>query len=213
MGRAAKALEELWGLAGGDASALERVALGGDDPVLPTDFRIATAASAVIAAGALAADELRRRRIGRGQQISVDARAAVAAFRSERYLRVDGQPPPDVRGAIFGFYRTGDDRWIQIHGAMPHHREAILRFLGAEETREAVGSAVAKWSGQELEDALAGAHALPAGMIRSRDEWWQHEHGQAIARLPVLEIVKIGDSPPSRSPTIRFPSATSACWT
>src|SRR5262245_60936440 len=119
MSGAVAALAGLWAMGGGEPSALARVTLRGDDPVLPTDFRIGTAASAAIAAGALAADELRRRRTGRGQQVSVDMRAAVAASRSERYRRGDGQPPPDVRGAIFGFYRTGDERWVQIHGALP----------------------------------------------------------------------------------------------
>src|SRR5438094_4333893 len=130
---AATVLRDLWTRAGGDPAALERAALTGADPVLPTDFRIGTAATAVIAAGALAAAELWRLRTGRKQTVSVDARAAVAAFRSERFLRVDGRPPPDVRGAIFGFYRTRDGRWIQIHSALPHHRERILAFLGCEE--------------------------------------------------------------------------------
>src|SRR6266511_3616025 len=125
MSEAAVALEQIWSPAGGDPGALERTTLTGADPLLPTDFKIGTAASAVIGAGALAAAELWRLRTGRGQSVSVDARAAVAAFRSERYLRVDGQVPPDPRGEIFGFYRAGDGRWIQLHGAMPHHRDGI----------------------------------------------------------------------------------------
>src|SRR3989338_2017754 len=135
------ALAQLWHPAGGDPAALERATLTGADPLLPTDFKIGTAASAVIAATALAATELWRLRTGRGQSVSVDLRAAVAAFRSERYLRVDGQVPPDPRGGIFGFYRTGDGRWVQLHGALPHHREGIVRFLGCDGTREAAAAA------------------------------------------------------------------------
>src|SRR5439155_1334879 len=84
-------------------------------------------------------------RTPRGQSVSVDMRAAVAAFRSERYLRVDGQVPPDPRGEIFGFYRAGDGRWIQLHGAMPHHRDGITSLLGCESTRAAAAAAVEKW--------------------------------------------------------------------
>ena len=60
----------------------------------------------MIAASALAAAELWRLRTGRAQSVSVDARAAVAAFKSERFLTVDGKTPADVRGPIFGFYPT-----------------------------------------------------------------------------------------------------------
>ncbi len=56
------ALEDLWRRAGGEPGALARVTLAGADPILPTDFKIGTAASATIAAGALAAAEIWRLR-------------------------------------------------------------------------------------------------------------------------------------------------------
>jgi crotonobetainyl-CoA:carnitine CoA-transferase CaiB-like acyl-CoA transferase len=195
MTEASAALAELWSAADGDPAALARITLTGADPILPTDFKIATAASAVIGASALAAAEFWRLGSGRPQSVSVEARAAAAAFRSERYLRVDGQVPPDPRGEIFGFYPTGDRRWIQLHGAFPHHREGITKLLGCESTREAALAAVQKWQAQELEDALAGT-GLPAGMVRQRSEWQAHPQGQAVAALPVFEIVKIGESRP-----------------
>ena len=195
MNDALVALGQLWTQAGGDPAALDRATLTGSDPVLPTDFKIGTAASAVIAASALAAAELWRLRTGHGQAVSVDARAAVAAFKSERFLRVDGQLAPDVRGPIFGFYPTADGRFIQLHVAMPHHLEGTLRFLGCEATRDAVAAAVGKWDAQALEDALA-AQGLPVGMVRSRAEWQAHAQGRAVGALPLFEITQIGDTPP-----------------
>jgi len=192
---AAATLGRLWSQAGGDVTALERATLTGADPILPTDFKIGTAATAVIAATGLAAAELWRLRTGRGQSVSVDGPAAVAAFRSERYLTVDGHAPPDPRGEIFGFYRAGDGRWVQLHGALPHHREGIARFLGCEETRMAAEAAVGKWQAEALEEALATI-AMPAAMVRSREEWEAHAQGRAVATLPLFEIVRIGDSRP-----------------
>jgi len=189
------ALETLWSLARGEPAALERATLTGADPILPTDFKIGTAASAVIAAGALAASEIWRLRTGRGQAVAVDLRAAVAAFRSERYLRADSQPDLHRRDPLFGFYQAGDGRWIQIHSNMPHHRDGALRLLGCEGTREATAAAVAKWTAGDLEDAFASA-GLPTGMVRSRAEWHAHPQGLAVAELPLLEIVKIGEAPP-----------------
>ena len=182
------ALEQLWHAAGVEGAALARVTLTGADPLVPTDFRIGTAAAAVIAAAGLAAAELWRLRTGRAQSVAVDGRAAVAAFRSERYLRVNGDSAGQ-RDPIFGFYPAGDGRWIQIHSNMPHHREGALRLLGCESTREAVTAAVGKWTAEALEDALAAA-GLPAGMVRSRDEWHAHPQGRAVAALPVLEIAE-----------------------
>jgi len=190
-----EALTQLWTAAGCTSAALDRATLTGSDPMLPTGIKIGTAATATIAATGLAAAELWHLRTGRPQSVAVDMRAAIAAFRSERYLRVDDGPPPDARSALFGFYPTADGRWLQIHAGLPHHQAGHVAFLGCEETRESMAAAVARWKAEDLEDALNGA-GLPAGMVRARDEWLAHPHGRAVANLPLLEIVRFGDSRP-----------------
>jgi len=187
-------LGELWRRAGEDLAALNRAQLTGGDPVLPSDFKIATVAAASIAAAGLAAAELWRLRSGRRQHVAVDARAAAAAFRSERYLRVDGRTPPGAWHPVSGFYRAGDERWIQLHCNFPHHREGALRVLGCDGIRDAVTAAVAKRKAAELEDGLAAA-GLCAGMVRAPAEWQQHPQARAVATLPLFEIVRIGDAP------------------
>ena len=190
-----RVLEDLWKVAGGEPAALERVTLTGADPILPTDFKIGTAAAVVIGAGALAASELWRLRTGRGQSVSVDLRGAVVAFRSERYLRARDQKDLHRRDPLFGFYKAGDGRWIQIHSNMPHHHDGALALLGCEGTREAVAATVGRWKAGDLEDAFAAA-GLPTGMVRSSAEWQAHPQGAEVATLPLLEIVKIGEAPP-----------------
>jgi len=192
---AAAVLAELWRSAGEDPAALAQVTLTGGDPVLPGNFKIATAATASIAAAGLAAAEVWRLRTGRRQRVAVDARAAATAFRSERYLRVDGKLPPDTWHPVSGFHRAGDGRFILLHCNLPHHRAGTLRVLASEERREAVAAAVGGWKAAELEEALAGA-GLCAGMARAPDEWQRHPQASAVARLPLFEIERIGDSPP-----------------
>ena len=187
-------LGELWRWAGEDLAALDWAQLTGGDPVLPSDFKSATVAAASIAAAGLAAAELWRLRSGRRQHVAVDARAAAAAFRSERYLRVDGRTPPGAWHPVSGFYRAGDERWIQLHCNFPHHREGALRVLGCDGIRDAVTAAVAKRKAAELEDGLAAA-GLCAGMVRAPAEWQQHPQARAVATLPLFEIVRIGDAP------------------
>jgi crotonobetainyl-CoA:carnitine CoA-transferase CaiB-like acyl-CoA transferase len=193
-GDATARLAELWRGAGGDEAALAGIELTGGDPVLPGTFRITAAALATIGAAGLAAAELWRLRTGRRQQVAVDARDATAAFRSERYLRIDGQAPPDPWHPVSGFHRAGDGRFIQLHCNFPHHLDGAVHLLGCPPTREAAAAAIAGWKAPELEDALAAA-GMCAGMIRTREEWRAHPQGQAVAGVPLLEIARIGDSP------------------
>ena len=51
-------LADLWTLAGGAPAALDAVTLTGEEPVLPSSFRVAAAAQVPIAASALAAAEI-----------------------------------------------------------------------------------------------------------------------------------------------------------
>jgi crotonobetainyl-CoA:carnitine CoA-transferase CaiB-like acyl-CoA transferase len=137
------ALRELWSLGGGDPSALERVALTGADPALPSTFPIGTAAQVTIAAAGLAAAELWRLRSGRAQRVAVDMRAAALEFRSERYLRIEGRNPPPMWDPIAGVYRTGDGRFVRLHTNFPHHRTSVVGLLGCADTRDSVAAALA----------------------------------------------------------------------
>jgi crotonobetainyl-CoA:carnitine CoA-transferase CaiB-like acyl-CoA transferase len=71
--------------------------------------------------------------------------------------------------------------------------------LGVPEDREAVRQAVARWDALELEEAIIAAKGA-GGMVRTMDEWARHPQAAAIASLPLMEIVKIGDSPPEKLP-------------
>src|SRR5438876_5128754 len=97
-------LADLWTGAAGEASALDAVTLTGDEPQLPSSFRVAAAAQVSIAAAGLAAANIWRLRSGQSQDVHVDMRHAVVECRSERYLRVDGKPPPPAWDAIAGIY-------------------------------------------------------------------------------------------------------------
>src|SRR5450631_4029395 len=95
-------LADLWAGAGGDVAALDAVTLSGEEPQLPSSFRVAAAAQVSIAAAGLAAADIWRLRSGQSQEVAVDMRHAVVECRSERYLRVDGKPPPPAWDAIAG---------------------------------------------------------------------------------------------------------------
>jgi crotonobetainyl-CoA:carnitine CoA-transferase CaiB-like acyl-CoA transferase len=189
------ALKHIWTLAGCDPTALRTVTLSGADPGLPSVYRVGSLASATIAATGLAAAEFHRLRTGRRQHVTVQMRRALASFRSERYLRVDGGPPPALRDPVTGFYETRDGRWIQLHTNFVHHLQGVLTVLGCENDPAAVAKAIRGWDGATLDQTLADA-GLCAALIRTPDEWAALDQAKAVAGLPLFEIERIGDAPP-----------------
>ncbi len=188
------ALRSILPLAGWPEERSKEVEItGGDDPVLPTPFRIGKAAAAALAATGLAAAELWELRSGRRQQVSVALPQAVASLRSGNYLLVNGAKVRGERNPVMGMYPAKHGRWSYIHANFPNHRAAALRVLGCDENRDAVRRAVANWDAHELEEAIIAAGGA-GGMVRSMAEWARHPQGMTIASLPLLEIIKIGDS-------------------
>ncbi|SAK62221.1 L-carnitine dehydratase/bile acid-inducible protein F [Caballeronia arationis] len=187
-------LEQVWHVARCDPAALSRVAVTGGDPQLPSVYRVAGLATAVIAAEALAAAECFRVRTGREQQVEVDARRACVAFRSERYLRIDNGPAPEMRDPLTGFFETRDGRWIQLHANFAHHRAGIVKLLGCADDPDSVAAAIRNRDGAALDQAL-GEAGLCAALIRSPEEWAALPQAQAVAKLPLMEIERIGDAP------------------
>src|SRR5215472_7469136 len=172
---------------------------GGADPVLPTPFRIGAAGASALAATGLAASDLWELRTGRRQNVVVDLRQAAASLRSGHYLQVNGAKVREDRNPVMGMYPAKNGRWSYIHAHFPNHRAAALRVLGCEEDREAVRRAVAKWDALGLEEAIIAAGGA-GGMVRSMAEWRQHPQAAAIASLPLMEIVKIGEAPAEKLP-------------
>jgi len=172
---------------------------GGADPILPTPFRIGETSAAALAAVGLAVSDLWALRTGRRQEIAVDRRQATASLRSGHYLKMDGAHVSTERNTVMGVYPAKNGRWSYLHCNFPNHRAAALSVLGVPEDREAVRKAVAQWDALELEEAIIAAKGA-GGMVRTMDEWAKHPQAAAIASLPLMEIVKIGESSPEKLP-------------
>jgi len=193
-----RALAALWRVAAGDEAALASVELSGGEPALPSSFAIGVAAQASIAAATLATREIARERGGPAQTVHVDMRHAAIEFRSERYLRVDGAPAPELWDKIAGVYRCADG-WVRLHTNFAHHRDGVLRLLACGNERSAVQDALMRWRAEDFETAAAEA-GLVVTALRSFEQWGAHPQGQAVASLPVLGLERIGDAPPRPLP-------------
>src|SRR3954462_928603 len=198
-------LSDIWTAAGGEAPALDALTLTGDEPQLPSSFRVAAAAQVSVAATGLAAAEIWRMRSGAAQDVAVDMRHAVVECRSERYLRVDGNPPPAAWDAIAGVYKTRDG-FVRLHTNFPHHRDAVCTVLNCKPERDAVQAALMQWDGEAFETAAYAGGGVVAFM-RSNEQWSATAQAKALAGLPLISITKIGEAAPKPWPKGERPLA------
>jgi crotonobetainyl-CoA:carnitine CoA-transferase CaiB-like acyl-CoA transferase len=194
------ALRSILPAVGWPATRADAVAFGaGSDPILPTPFRIGEAGAATLGATGLAAADLWQLRTGRSQSVGVDFRHATASLRSGHYMKLGDGQVSHARNTIMGVYPTKDGRWSYLHCNFPNHRAAALSVLGVPEDRAAVAKAVLNWNAADLEEAIIAAKGA-GGMVRTHAEWADHPQSAAIAGLPLMEVVRIGDSAPEPLP-------------
>ncbi len=120
---------------------------------------------------------------------------------AQRALSQDGRRRPSTSGATrsWASIRRRTAAGATSTRNFPNHRAAALKVLGVPEDPEAVRKAVAQWDALELEEAIIAAKGA-GGMVRTLEEWVQHPQGKAVASLPLMEIIKIGDAPPEPLP-------------
>lgn len=168
-----------------------------DDLGLPSVFRVGEfAAWTVTAAHQQAATflALRNGDADRVPEVSVGVREAAIAFRSERYLRVDGEVAFEW-APLSGDYEAADG-WVRLHCNFEHHAEIACRVLGVPQDREAVEAAVRRRGRFELEDAITEAGGVAAAM-RTRAEWAAHGQSRTVAEQALVAMAPIG---PEQSP-------------
>ncbi|MDE1985935.1 MAG: CoA transferase [Alphaproteobacteria bacterium] len=178
----------------------------GAEAIVPTPFRVATAAAASLGFGAAVAGEIWRFRGGDRQTIAVDLKAAASSLVSASLIRRNGQPLPDPQDGnpTIGFYQSADGRWLHLHGGFVHLARRTLDLLNAENDEKSVLDGVSKWSGLALEDAMAFMQ-LCGAVVRTEEEWRLSVQGRVTG--PPIMLKKIGEAPPLRLPPSRAPLA------
>jgi crotonobetainyl-CoA:carnitine CoA-transferase CaiB-like acyl-CoA transferase len=182
-----------------DPSGIDNVTIHGNDPILPSPFLIGNAGSAVQAVIGYLVSELWFLKNQRRQNISISARDAAIAQKSHQYLRIIDGLPQELWDPISGFYETKDNKWIQFHCNFPHHKAGVLTLLGCDDKKENVINATKTFDAEYLETTLSD-RGMCAAMVRTEKEWESHPQYKAISHLPLVEIIKIGDSKPKPLP-------------
>ncbi|MDB5641953.1 MAG: carnitine dehydratase, partial [Hyphomicrobiales bacterium] len=181
------ALRALLDAAGWPAADAARVRFSGDDTLYPCRTQAGVATGVALAAAGLALP-------GPARRLHVDLDHAALMSEGYRHVRLDGASVAAPRDALTGFYATRDGRALFLHVNFPHHRARALAVLGAIADRESIAAQIRLRDIGELDAALAKAGAIAAPAL-SFAEWDASPQGAAIARLPLLEIARIGDAP------------------
>ncbi|WP_337189124.1 CoA transferase [Phenylobacterium sp.] len=186
------------GFSGEHAGASIQIA--GEDPVLQSRLRLGRAATVAMGAHAAGVASIWRMRTGRRQTVGLSVREAANALNAGAFVRQGGYPAMSRQAMsepVSGVFRAGDGRWILLSGpaSAPRLRNGLLELLDCPNTRSKVEAAVARRSALELEEACV-ARDLAATMIRTPEEWAAHPQSAFLASRPLIEIEKIGDSPP-----------------
>lgn len=198
-GNAERNLRDILQAAGWSLPVKPSVSFSGCDPVFPSRFRIAEAGSAALAAVGLGAAALWHLRTGRWQAVGVDARAAAAALRSTRYLRIDGAEPPPLWDPVSGIYPDATGRHLYIHCNFANHRAAAVRALGADDDRASVAARIARGDAADLAERIVAASGVGV-LVRSPEEWAAHPQSAAVAASPLFSVERIGEAPPRPLP-------------
>lgn len=202
-----------------------KVTFTGEDPILRSHFRIGAAMAIPAMGAAVGAAAIWRERTGEAQDLKVDLRESVynvnpiigAIMRMSQAAGVipaaDPLPAnfnflhPSVNGLLLqapvGFgnpmtfvpFETKDGRYFNITGAYPHLMDRALQTIKSPPGGENIVRAIKQINSFELEEELAANNGV--GVVhRSAAEWLAHPEGAYLARVPLIEIIKIGESAP-----------------
>jgi crotonobetainyl-CoA:carnitine CoA-transferase CaiB-like acyl-CoA transferase len=185
----------------GDAGGTIR--FEGRDPIISSPWPLATMAGVALMAKAVAMADLWRVRTGEAQDLSVDLRQVLhrlCPFYDKKWELLNGYAPGAPSDPANPFmpshmYQTRDGRWMQLLNIYPRTKTAALAFFGTNDDPRAVGEAVRRWDGLELEEA-ANRAGLQATMVRTVEEFMAEEQFGYLAAMDLVEIKKIADSDP-----------------
>ncbi|MDP4163540.1 MAG: carnitine dehydratase, partial [Bacillota bacterium] len=96
-----------------------KVTFYGQDPIVPSTLRLASAGAIALVAKSIAVSKIWRMRGGKGQDIHMDLRKAIrrlSPFYDLKWEKINGFPPSMANDPYnpfdFTFYQTKDGKWV-----------------------------------------------------------------------------------------------------
>ena len=169
----------------------------GADPVFYGPFHLGEGAAVTQALIGSKIDQIWQEQGHTAQTINIDVRHAAASLTSAQFVSVPEMPERDTLGEnLRRIYKCADGRYFQLHSNFGETHELAGELgVSAYASVEEIAQVMSERNSFELEELLVGKN-LTGGVVRTTDEWAAHEQGKILATKPVVEIIKIGDSPP-----------------
>jgi crotonobetainyl-CoA:carnitine CoA-transferase CaiB-like acyl-CoA transferase len=201
-----------------------KVTFTGKDPIVHSYFRIGASMAIPAMAAAVGAAAIYKDRTGTGQDASVDLRESmmnvnplITVIMKKRQL-FGLIPANDPVANGFTFIPTAGGRWYQaplaagnpfswaifelkdgkyvtISGVYPQLLDRALTLLAVPPDRQKIASVLKTWDSKDLDEAM-GKYNVVGGIHRTSEEWLAHPQGAYLSKVPVIEIVKVGDTKP-----------------
>ncbi len=171
----------------------------GNDPVIRSPHRLGEASATAQLLIGVAGAAIWEARGGTRTNISIDIIDALHYLHPTHYIEHSGYPS-NVGAeyvAVNGIFPTRDGRYVMLEAGPPYEKllNGYLNFFDCGNNKQSFAREVAKWSAEDLEEALTNA-SLPVCRAFSREEWLAHPQGNALVGTPPIEIVKITDGDP-----------------
>ncbi|SAI71455.1 carnitine dehydratase [Bordetella ansorpii] len=188
-------------------SPSSRLRFYGSAPVFDSPHRLTLSAGAAIGAYALAVEKWWHLATGQRQNVGIDWMQAASSLNPGHFQTQSGYSLPALSLLTelkADFYRTADDRWFFPIGSYPHLRDGVLDLLDCANNPAALAKGIGRWEGDALEAAFE-ERRLPGVYARTTKEWLAHPQGELLARLPVVEVIKIADGEPEPAQALNRP--------
>ncbi|MFE6139588.1 CoA transferase [Bacillus sp. NPDC057893] len=176
----------------------------GQDPIVPSTLRLASTAAIALVAKSIAVSKIWRMRGGKGQDIHMDLRKALrrlSPFYDRQWEKINGLAPGVANDPYnpfdFTFYQTKDGKWVMPLNPYPRSKHEALNFLNCTEDRRSVANAIRQWNSNDLENAAA-ERGIVMPVVRTIEEFMMEATYEEVAKLPLIEIEKIGESDPEQ---------------
>ncbi|KAH7010284.1 hypothetical protein EDB80DRAFT_839526, partial [Ilyonectria destructans] len=181
-------VQEIWSGLGLPHEALKSVELpDGNEPALPSSYKIGVLAQSSITLAALAAAQIHALRNSIAvPQVEVPLEHATIEFKSERLYVLDGKPAPSPWGPIGGLHKTSDG-YVRIHDSFSNHGNGMLELmdLPLSSTRQQLGQKVAGWASIDLENVATVEGKLATYALRSYRQWDVLPQAKTISNFPI----------------------------
>jgi len=176
------------------------VTITGAAPYVASNHRLGELMVSAITATGIGAAALWREKTNEGQDITTDVSQAIHQHHGIAFLRQNGvylsnQTMDSILGSPF--YTTADGRHVKTCTPpyYPSIVEALIKTLNCRSDQNSIQREIAKWKGEELEEAVQ-TNGGAIGLVRTYEEWVKHPIGSALAKQPIVQIIKIGESDP-----------------